>query len=298
MSESEDNIYWPTPVSRIQPKFEDENGTTVSGKIGDSVDLDCNIFMLQDYTVSWAHRSGARLDILTIGNMSYTLEPRFSPRFGHPGNWGLRIVDLRPSDAGVYLCQISTFPTKVNVVNLKVTGPMIEIVGGDMEMVYNAGSHLEVKCIFRNTTDGFQPKKKKDSGNSFSVFLRPRDQEIEIAEGSVIRWLHNGEKFSHRNRRRVRTVLRSSSGDVVSVLSIKSAIIADGGNYTCRHGHADSEDTVRIIVVDGEHSAAIYKNSDASISAASSSSSSSAVKPQTNFFSLALLFVVTFQSSL
>ena len=47
---------------------------------------------------------------------------RFSPRFGHPGNWGLRIVDLRPSDAGVYLCQISTFPTKVNVVNLKVTG--------------------------------------------------------------------------------------------------------------------------------------------------------------------------------
>ena len=26
---------------------------------------------------------------------------------------------------------------------------MIEIVGGDMEMVYNAGSHLEVECIFR-----------------------------------------------------------------------------------------------------------------------------------------------------
>ena len=51
---------------------------------------------------------------------------------------------------------------------------------------------------------------------------------------------------------RVRTVLRTSSGDVVSVLSIKSAIIDDGGNYTCRHGDEDSEDTVRIIVVDGE----------------------------------------------
>ena len=30
------------------------------------------------FKVSWAHRSGARLDILTIGNMSYTLEPRYS----------------------------------------------------------------------------------------------------------------------------------------------------------------------------------------------------------------------------
>ena len=47
---------------------------------------------------------------------------RFRPRFSHPGNWGLRISALRPSDAGAYLCQISTFPTRVNVVNLRVTG--------------------------------------------------------------------------------------------------------------------------------------------------------------------------------
>ena len=48
------NLSSPKPLSsfRIQPNFEDENSTTVSGKIGESVDLDCNIFMLQDYTVS------------------------------------------------------------------------------------------------------------------------------------------------------------------------------------------------------------------------------------------------------
>ena len=52
---------------------------------------------------------------------------------------------------------------------------------------------------------------------------------------------------------RVKTVLRTSSGDVSSVLSIKSAILDDGGNYTCAHvEHDDSSDTVRIIVVDGE----------------------------------------------
>ena len=43
---------YPLSVFRIQPQFEDENRTTVSGKIGGSVDLDCNIFMLQGHTVS------------------------------------------------------------------------------------------------------------------------------------------------------------------------------------------------------------------------------------------------------
>ena len=54
------------------------------------------------------------------------------------------------------------------------------------------------------------------------------------------------------SRCRVRTVLRTSSGDVSSVLSIKSAILDDAGNYTCRHDGSGEEDTVRIIVVDGE----------------------------------------------
>ena len=38
------------------------------------------------------------------------------------------------------------------------------------------------------------------------------------------------------NCSRVRTVLRTSSGDVSSVLSIKSAILDDAGNYTCKGG--------------------------------------------------------------
>ncbi len=70
-------------------------------------------------------RRRERLDILTIGNSTYTLEPRISSLFRHPGNWGLQIVDLRPSDAGTYLCQISTFPPRVNIVFLEITGTVI-----------------------------------------------------------------------------------------------------------------------------------------------------------------------------
>ena len=36
----------------ILPEFEEENTTTVVGSPGGTVTLDCNIFMLQDFTVS------------------------------------------------------------------------------------------------------------------------------------------------------------------------------------------------------------------------------------------------------
>ena len=39
--------------NRIQPEFEDHNGTTVVGDPGGTVVLDCNVFMLQDHTVSY-----------------------------------------------------------------------------------------------------------------------------------------------------------------------------------------------------------------------------------------------------
>ena len=91
------------------------------------------------FQVSWVHipRAGLtapennheptsnkkKLDLLTIGNSTYTLDPRVEARFAHPSNWGLRIRDLRPSDAGQYLCQISTFPVEsVRVVNLEIVG--------------------------------------------------------------------------------------------------------------------------------------------------------------------------------
>ena len=40
----------------------------------------------------------------------------------YPYNWGLRITDLKPTDAGIYLCQLSTFPPKVRIVYLEIHG--------------------------------------------------------------------------------------------------------------------------------------------------------------------------------
>ena len=94
---------------------------------------------------------------------------------------------------------------------------MIEIVRD--QVVYNAGSHLEVACIYKNTTGRDASAAGKSAGNSNDEDggSRPRlveDEVRRILEASrngyreepvpedAILWLHNGETFSHRNRRR------------------------------------------------------------------------------------------------
>ncbi len=42
--------------------------------------------------------------------------------YRYPYNWGLRITNLKPTDAGTYLCQLSTFPPKVRIVYLEIHG--------------------------------------------------------------------------------------------------------------------------------------------------------------------------------
>lgn len=262
--------------SKIRPQFEDVNATTVIGQLKGTIILDCNIFMLQDHTVSWAHKPVDKdgLDLLTIGNSTYTLEPRIAAQFLHPANWGLKISNIQPEDAGTYICQISTFPPKVRILFLEIQGPMIEIVRD--QVVYNAGSHLEVACIYKNTTGS---KASQDSAEVRKVDEVQRILEVsrqggrfnqDVPEDTIL-WLHNGNRFSHRNRRRVKTIRKMDH--ILSILSIKSAILEDSGNYSCVLASTNHSDTVRLTVVNGEHSAAIYKNSEVLATSGSSGSS-------------------------
>ncbi|ODN02133.1 Lachesin [Orchesella cincta] len=49
--------------------------------------------------------------LLSAGENAYTADPRFRAFLSSPGStWGLRVSSTRPSDGGVYECQISTTP--------------------------------------------------------------------------------------------------------------------------------------------------------------------------------------------
>lgn len=94
---------------------------------------------------------------------------------------------------------------------------MIEIVRD--QVVYNAGSNLEVACIYKNTT-GAKHKPGSWGGSNWNV--GHTDDKSRMSEMDVIRileasknnhddsevpkntilWMHNGKRFSHRNRRR------------------------------------------------------------------------------------------------
>ena len=167
---------------------------------------------------------------------------------------------------------------------------MIEIIHD--QVVYNSGSNLEVSCIYRNSTGVANTRFGNDYTHPEDEQQRKQDAVLRMIEESrrtakeretankvpsnTIIWLHNGSVFSLRNRRRVKNN-RRHSGEIHSVLSIKSAILADSGNYSCVLGpllpHQDTRkspinqtvlttkyvsDTVRLVVVNGEHSAAIY----------------------------------------
>lgn len=76
--------------------------------------------MLKDKTVMWLQRTTEKVSLLTVGNVTYSGDPRISVKFQYPNNWRLHINPLRNEDGGLYMCQVSTHPPKVLTTNLTV----------------------------------------------------------------------------------------------------------------------------------------------------------------------------------
>ena len=97
----------------------------------------------------------------------------------------------------------------ISLISSNVPGPMISIVRD--QVVYNAGSNLEVVCLYRNSTGGKDGASDNGGGPDHldersKEVLRQIQQSkqgfpVEVPEDTVV-WLHNGKRFSHRNRRR------------------------------------------------------------------------------------------------
>lgn len=222
----------------FEADFENPNNTIVTVRDGDSVVLNCRVYLLHDKTVSWFRQGDHTIDLLTVGDATYTGDKRINISYQYPNNWRLNITDVRKADGGPYVCQISSFPPKTLVTFLNVKDALVEIVDGDgqpMEtLYYNPGSEIELTCIIRNRSHW----------------------------SSKTLWLKDNYPLDLYHRSTVSIGTQVEAEHVLNRLWIGKAQRGDSGNYSCTIPEHDPEDfpraKVRVHVMDGDFHAAVY----------------------------------------
>lgn len=78
--------------------------------------------------VSWVRRKPGEsgLELLTVGNQTYSGDSRYKIEFQYPNNWKLKIESVIKEDEGTYECQISTYPPRVIQKNIFIIGKYVQ----------------------------------------------------------------------------------------------------------------------------------------------------------------------------
>ncbi|OWR50016.1 cell adhesion molecule 1 [Danaus plexippus] len=133
------------------PYFEEKNITQVTAHVGAEAVLNCRVVMLKDKTVMWLRNTTDTAQLLTVGPAPYAGDNRVAVKFQYPNNWRLSINPVKWSDAGLYMCQISTHPPRTIYANFSVLPPVLTINGDKTHDVkdrfYKAGSSIKLSCV-------------------------------------------------------------------------------------------------------------------------------------------------------
>ncbi|KAJ8925604.1 hypothetical protein NQ315_009444, partial [Exocentrus adspersus] len=184
--------------------FLTENSTVVVAQIGGTAKLPCVVRKFSNGVVSWIRKKDSPPTILTVGVGPYIADDRFLVEHArHLQNWGLVIKHVRPSDAGLYECQVSSHPTTSIFIELRVTEASAEIMGFP-DLHVRAGSLLRLVCTLRHSTE----------------------------PPEYVFWYHEQRMINHDPGVSV-TADRASS-----VLQLEEADASHSGNYTCYPSNA------------------------------------------------------------
>ncbi|KAH8308638.1 hypothetical protein KR044_003700, partial [Drosophila immigrans] len=220
--------------------------------------LNCRVGMLKDKTVMWVRRTTEKVSLLTVGNVTYSGDPRIRVKFQYPNNWRLLINPTQREDAGIYMCQVSTHPPRVFTTNLTILEPPLRIIDeherGVGDRYYKSGSTVDLQCqisrnffqkernnIFKSTESGSGNAKLNDTGTELNLNLISdanqthttfSSQELEKYFTNFITWAKDEEPLQALTNR------RSSVSDkwLTSRISITDAKLSDSGNYSCSLG--------------------------------------------------------------
>ncbi|XP_073960147.1 defective proboscis extension response 18 isoform X2 [Choristoneura fumiferana] len=128
-----------------------EGAMQVTAHVGAEALLNCRVGMLKDKTVMWLRRTTDSAQLLTVGPAPYAGDNRIAVKYQYPNNWRLSMNPVKRSDAGLYMCQISTHPPKAILANLTVLPPVLTINGDQThelkDRFYKAGSSIKLSCV-------------------------------------------------------------------------------------------------------------------------------------------------------
>ncbi|XP_072939979.1 lachesin-like [Epargyreus clarus] len=136
--------------------------TNVTVVVGRDAIFTCKVENLQNYKVAWL-----RVDtqtILTIGPLVITKNHRVAVVRGDPQTWSLALRDVRPTDAGQYMCQINTEPMITQTHYLQVfVPPDIVDTGSSGEVIVHEGDNVTLHCAASGTPQPTITWRREDS---------------------------------------------------------------------------------------------------------------------------------------
>ncbi|EDW82252.2 uncharacterized protein Dwil_GK25220 [Drosophila willistoni] len=239
--------------------------------------LNCRVGMLKDKTVMWVRRTTEKVSLLTVGNVTYSGDPRIRVKFQYPNNWRLLINPTHREDAGIYMCQVSTHPPRVFTTNLTILEPPLRIIDEHERDVgdryYKSGSTVDLQCqISRNffqkesynilkssaindTMMAYIKTELNNIGNRDQTQQKVSSQEFEKHLDNFITWAKDEEPLQALTNKRY----TMSDKWLTCRISIQEAKLSDSGNYSCSLGRLFTV-IVQVQVLTGELPAAVQHN--------------------------------------
>lgn len=213
--------------------FDNSTLTNVTAQLGTTVYLRCVVRHLGERTVSWIRRRD--FHILTVGFHAYSSDQRFQIiHMDKTDDWTLQIKYAQKRDEGLYECQVSSDPPVSQFVTLNVVVGKAEIIGAP-DFHANSGTTLIIMCLISQS-----PK--------------PPD---------YVFWYHNDRMINYDSERGGISVVTENGETTVSTLTIRHALPADSGNYTCDPSTAEPT-SITVHVLNGEKPAAMQHDGKAS----------------------------------
>ncbi|XP_068228261.1 lachesin-like isoform X2 [Palaemon carinicauda] len=148
--------------------------------VGRDVILPCSVDNLKGYKVAWIFVETQT--ILTIHHTIITKNPRFSLARNDHKHWYLRISDIRPSDRGMYMCQVNSDPmmSQVGYLDVQVPPDIIDEESSS-EVVVKEGQDVTLECRARGSPKPVISWKREDGGKidiNNGINLKVTDSEV------------------------------------------------------------------------------------------------------------------------